>query len=43
MSMTICGCRYYLEQFIESIPIESDKKAEKLLRVCHERDMVDSS
>ena len=35
--------RYYLEQFIECIPLETEKKAEKVLRICEQRELIDSS
>lgn len=35
--------RKYLEHFMETISIESEKKAQKLLHICQERNMVDQA
>ncbi len=33
--------RHYLELFIERVPLQSEKKAMKVLRICEEREMTD--
>ena len=30
-----------MEQFIERLPLETEKKAQKVLRLCEQRDMQD--
>ena len=41
--MVITFDRYYLEQFVEHLPIETEKKANKVLHLCEKRDMRDQS
>ena len=34
-------CRAYLEHFVEHLPLETEKKAHKVLRLCEHRGMTD--
>ena len=44
LQMAYCNffcCREYIQNYIERIPLETEQKAHKVIRICEQREMHD--